>query len=348
MAVFPDRIVLKNSSDDEANIISAIGTGGASPITQGELVLGLKNGATRFYTRDANGNIVSLGGTGTGAQYLGELVDVDVAGVQDHQILSYDQSSSEWVASDLEQIASINDLSDVNTVQSPPVEGQALLWDQSEGEWRPSDVVGQFTDPTTNNGDLIARLGGSTTRVGIGVESQVLTVFSGEPVWANASNVIGGGPGGSNTTRLVEVQTSTLGKATFTGIGYSGVLVKATATSNAWVVLYGSDAARTADAGRTYFTDPAPGAGVLAEFYVTAGQTVLASPGTTYFNNDINVTEAIYIAVRDQFGSAVETDVTITAYGDQPLAETISKDTFQSELAASTDFANFQSRIAAL
>jgi hypothetical protein len=54
----------------------------------------------------------------------------------------------------------------------------------------------------------------------------------------------------------------------------------------------------------------------MAEFYITAGSTVLATPGTTYFNNDTDPTEAIYLAVRDQAGVAVNSEVTITAYAE--------------------------------
>ena len=66
MAVFPDRIVLKNSTDPEAAIIAAIETGGTDAITQGELVLGLENGAAALFTKDALGAIVTISGSGSG------------------------------------------------------------------------------------------------------------------------------------------------------------------------------------------------------------------------------------------------------------------------------------------
>lgn len=66
MAVFPDRIVLKNSTDDEAIIIAEIETGGVSAITQGEVVLGLTDGAAALYTKDALGAIVTISGSGGG------------------------------------------------------------------------------------------------------------------------------------------------------------------------------------------------------------------------------------------------------------------------------------------
>ena len=71
MAVFPDRIVLKNSTDAQATIEAAIETGGTDEITQGELVIGLESGLARFYTKDADGNIVTLGSATTNVAYFG-------------------------------------------------------------------------------------------------------------------------------------------------------------------------------------------------------------------------------------------------------------------------------------
>lgn len=45
--------------------------------------------------------------------------------------------------------------------------------------------VSGFPDPMTTDGDLIIRDAGSTTRLGLGAEGQVLTVYLGEPVWRN-------------------------------------------------------------------------------------------------------------------------------------------------------------------
>jgi len=74
VAVFPDRIVLKNSTDDEATIIAEIETGGVSAITQGEIVLGLSDGAAALFTKDALGAIVTISGSGGGSGGSGGLV----------------------------------------------------------------------------------------------------------------------------------------------------------------------------------------------------------------------------------------------------------------------------------
>ena len=66
MAVYPDRIVLKNSTDSQAAIETAIETGGTDAIVQGELVLGLESGSAQLYTNDAAGAIVTISGGGGG------------------------------------------------------------------------------------------------------------------------------------------------------------------------------------------------------------------------------------------------------------------------------------------
>jgi len=60
VAVFPDRIVLKNSTDSQAAIETAIGSGGTDPIVQGELVAGLAPGTLTLYSLDGDGNVVSF------------------------------------------------------------------------------------------------------------------------------------------------------------------------------------------------------------------------------------------------------------------------------------------------
>ena len=66
MAVFPDKIVLKNSFDDRATIEAAIAVGGSDEIQRGELVVGLENGAVRLYSLDAANQVVDVSGSAYG------------------------------------------------------------------------------------------------------------------------------------------------------------------------------------------------------------------------------------------------------------------------------------------
>lgn len=226
MAVFPDRIVLKNSIDSEATIVSAIGSGGTDAIQPGELVIGRESSAAKLYTLDSAGNVVIVAGGSGGATSIDELTDVD-------------------------------------TSTTPPSSGQILSWDGLN--WVPADQTG-------------------------------------------------GGGGSVRTAFVTETRTASGGAAVFTDIGKSGQLVQVTSSLNAWIVLYPTAAARTADAGRAFGADPAPGSGVLAEFYVASGSTVLATPGTTYFNNDTTKANAIYAAVRSQAGANVDSEITLECY----------------------------------
>ena len=134
-------------------------------------------------------------------------------------------------------------------------------------------------------------------------------------IWTPGT-VAGGGGGGSGAgIYLVETQTASGGIADFTGLGYSGILQRLSSNFAAWVVLYTTSAARTADAGRAFDTDPAPGSGVLFEGYLEIGGTITPTPGTTYMNDDATLTETIYAAVRNQTGAAVDATITISAYG---------------------------------
>ena len=207
-------------------------------------------------------------------------------------------------------VGSINDLTDVDTATAAPTAGQALVWDNANSEWIPGDVA---ADLGSTGIDALQDVDTTTTPP---TNDQVLAWNGTNWVPANQS---GGGGGGSSAARLTETQTAASGIATFVGIGHSGTLVEVTSSLDAWIVLYDSAASRTADNSRAYNTDPVSGSGVLAEFYIASGTTVLATPGTTYFNNDTSVTEAVYAAVRDQAGADVSSQVTIVAYGNQTI-----------------------------
>lgn len=187
---------------------------------------------------------------------------------------------------------SIDVLADVDTTTAAPTNGQVLEWNGVN--WVPATIAaGGVTSIIAGTGISVDQATGDVTITATG----------------------GGGGGSGAGIYLTETQTASGGTADFVGLGYSGILQKVTSTLDAWIVLYSSAAERTADAGRAYNTDPTPGSGVLFEAYVTAGGTVVATPGTTYMNNDTTLTEAVYAAVRDQSGAAVDAAVTFSAYG---------------------------------
>lgn len=234
---------------------------------------------------------------------LNDLDDVDTATNSPNvdQVLVWD--GTRWVPGDQStgpQITSIDDLEDVDTSTTAPLNGQALVWNASKLDWVPGDV---------------ASVGGvSKIIAGTNIE---ISPSSGEG--EVTINALGGGGGAGNGSgagiHLEETQTSVSGLATFSALGMSGILQNVSSVDSAWIVLYSSDAQRSADSSRAFDEDPLPGSGVLFEAYVGAGGIVTATPGTTYLNSEEPTVEAIYARVRDQDGNSVNTAVTVKAFG---------------------------------
>jgi hypothetical protein len=96
--------------------------------------------------------------------------------------------------------------------------------------------------------------------------------------------------------------------------GYRGyMLYKIETSAAAWVRLYVSAAARTADAARTQGQDPLPGSGVVAEVITTGAETVIVAPGVIGFNNELPITNIIPTAVTNLSGGTANITVTLTA-----------------------------------
>ena len=87
-------------------------------------------------------------------------------------------------------------------------------------------------------------------------------------------------------------------------------LMKIQTTHAAWVTLYSSTSARTADANRAETTDPTPGSGVLAEVITSSAATQVITPGTFCFNEA--ATNTTYAKVVNKSGSTASITVTLT------------------------------------
>jgi len=320
------------------------------------------------------GALVALG-SDLGASSVGDLSDVTITSAATGEVLRYDGSA--WVNAQLDYadltgtptgVASIDDLSDVDTATAPPTDGQVLKWNNTNSEWEPGDAAATVTGLTDtvitspSSGQALIYSGGNWINSNVAFDLGGLTdvsisgVTTGQNLeyngtsWVNTSfnkNIddlndvdtttsaptsnqtllwngvdwIPGDPGLAGGTvsfgsvsQASETQTAAGGAATFVGLGQSGILVEASSDLEAWVVIYPTAAARTSDAGRSFGVDPSPGSGVLAEFFIGAGGTVQASPGTYYYNNDSTASDAVYAAVRSSAGAAVNAQVTIKAY----------------------------------
>lgn len=92
----------------------------------------------------------------------------------------------------------------------------------------------------------------------------------------------------------------------------SYALLKIQTSAAAWVRIYTSEAARIADASRLEGTDPAPGAGIIAEVITTGAETVVISPGVIGFNDETVPTTTIPCRVTNKSGSTAAITVTTT------------------------------------
>ena len=93
----------------------------------------------------------------------------------------------------------------------------------------------------------------------------------------------------------------------------SYLLLKIQVDRAAWVRVYTSSAARSADANRSIDVDPAPGSGVLAEIITTGAQTQVLTPTVIGFNDDSTPVDTIYLAVTNRSGTTGTVTVTLTA-----------------------------------
>lgn len=125
----------------------------------------------------------------------------------------------------------------------------------------------------------------------------------------------GSGTGtGLGTRSDVQATTSSIaagstGNITITGFkGY--VLYKIQTSDAAWVRIYTSSSARSADSTRTEGIDPLPGSGVIAEVITTGAQSILMTPAVFGFNNETIPTTDIQLAVTNK--GVVSTPITIT------------------------------------
>lgn len=128
----------------------------------------------------------------------------------------------------------------------------------------------------------------------------------------------GGGGGGALGSRSnVTITTGSIanGVTVNTSItAYKGyALYKVFANLGAWVRVYTSTSARTTDASRSVYTDPQPGAGVVAEVVtLNPNETTLMSPAAIGWNNEATPSNVIPIAVTNLSGSTANIEIIFT------------------------------------
>jgi hypothetical protein len=243
------------------------------------------------------GALVAMGAD-LGTASIGDLNDVTLTSAAVGEVLRYNGSA--WVDAQL----------DYSDLSGTPTLGSAAASDTTDFA---TAAQGALADSAVQPTDSIDALADVDTTTAAPTTGQVLE-WDGTN-WVPATVSSGGGLSGIGVaTRTSDSGTAASSALTLTGLGSSGQLHTISTDLDAWVVFYGSAADRTADAGRAYNTDPAAGSGVLAEVYVTTAGAILFTPGTGYMNNDTVETSALYLAVRDQAGAAVNATLTVSAY----------------------------------
>ena len=171
---------------------------------------------------------------------------------------------------------------------------------------------------TTNVGVVITgslTAGGLTYPTSNGTNGQVLTSNgSGGVTWTTVSGgggatlsrgTVSGATNSSHQNNSDQTLTLSLGKS------YS--LLKMVVSHQAWVRVYTSSAAATADSSRLITEDPLPGSGLIAEaITTTTNQTVNFTPALIGWNDESPVTANAYVVVRNRTGGTQAITVTLT------------------------------------
>lgn len=129
----------------------------------------------------------------------------------------------------------------------------------------------------------------------------------------NTAYISGSGLASRSTASGSTGSIANAATANVTITGFKGYLLyKIQTSAAAWVRLYTSVAARTADSSRLENEDPLPGAGVIAEIISTSAETMLITPGTIGFNDESSPNTNIELSVTNKSGSTADITVTLT------------------------------------
>ncbi len=133
---------------------------------------------------------------------------------------------------------------------------------------------------------------------------------------ADYSEIGGGGGGGGLESRADKSgTTASIANGVSTDIDIVGhkayALMTITTSHAAWVTLYTSNSARSADNSRLETEDPSPDAGIIAEVITAGAETVIIGPATIGYNLESTPSTNIPVKVRSKHGSSVAHTITL-------------------------------------
>ena len=216
----------------------------------------------------------------------------------------------------------------VNCFSTIAVSGQNNVVADSNSDTLTLAAGTNVTLATNNSSDTITinAAGGALTiqDEGVDLTTDATTLnFVGAGVTASGTGatktitITGGGGGGSGLQARTSANaaTASIANGATANIEIAAAktyaLQKIQTSAAAWVTLYISAAARTADASRNETTDPLPGAGVIAEVITSDGAIQNITPGTLGWNDEGTPTTDAYLKVVNKSGSTQAITVTL-------------------------------------
>ena len=154
-------------------------------------------------------------------------------------------------------------------------------------------VAAQYSLPTAS----------TTVLGGVRVDGSTITI-SGGVISSNLKSR------NSITSTTASLANNAAGNITITG-WKSYMLLSIQTSAAAWVTVYTSSAARTADASRTITSDPTPGSGVIAEVITTSANTQIFSPAVLGFSDEVSPSTDIQVKVVNRSGSTAAITITM-------------------------------------
>lgn len=214
----------------------------------------------------------------------------------------------------------------VNCFSTIQVSGQNNITADSNSDTLTFAAGTNVTLATNASSDTITinAAGGALTiqEEGVSLTTDATTLnFVGAGVTASGTGatktitITGGGGSGLQARTTANAATGSIADGASANIqiiaAKTYALQKIQTSAAAWVTLYVSDAARTADASRNETTDPLPGAGVIAEVITSDGAIQNITPGTLGWNDEATPTTDAYLKVVNKSGSAQAITVTL-------------------------------------
>ena len=305
--------------------------------------LGIANGEDgQVLTSNGDGTFsFAAGGSGGGSAYVDADVDLhlNTSTSANNQILSWTGTDYDWIDPASGGGSYANADVDAHLNNSSIASGKILGWNGSDYAWvdqagsgssySDSDAITAVTGADLDMGGRKVLFGnvysaegdlpnaGSYHGMFAHVHGTGAAYFAHSGAWvrlANQSEVGGGGSLPARSSKSGTTASIANGVSTDLDIvGFKGYgLYSITVTTAAWVTIYSSNAARTADNSRTETEDPAPDAGVIAEVITTGVQTIKITPGVFGFNDESTPTTNIPIKVRNKNASATAITVTLS------------------------------------